>query len=148
MEQTNKPKSILKFNITTNLTAISFIAKKTNKVIKKLYKSKANRKLSFLDKKYEHIKPVTIGYIFPTEENSIQNLLNSCHTDIKTFIAQNEMLSVLSNSNGIVITTKNKFRVCISALNEYKKFVIITDKKRNILLKTESYSLLIKPKII
>lgn len=136
----NKPKTQVKFKITTNLTAVSFIAKKTDKVLTKKHKSHNYNKISKWDRMFPDIKVVDPNYIFPVQENSIQQLLNSCHRDVKEFINQNEIAMVNAGSDGVVITTKNRFRVNISTLGTHKRKIIITDSKRNIMLKTECYS--------
>lgn len=133
----SKPKRKAIFNITP-LTNVSAKASKTPKKPKQQVEMKYKKKLSPLEMKYKDVPQVNDGHVFPVNEGSIQEYLNLCHKDLRTFIYNNEISSVRAEAGALIVITKNKFRVVITISGKYERTILIKDSKGTIVYNGKS----------
>lgn len=116
------------------LTNVSNIAKKAKKTSSdKKFKVRPRDKPSALDLKFAHIVPVAENFVFPTNEDSIQEVLDRCHHEVKMFINNNEPNSFKASPNTLDITFKNKYRMSIQMTEKYARRIIIKDNRRKVI---------------
>ena len=112
-------------------------AKEEKPVVKRVMKAKVK-----VGKNYKEEKNVSFDTFFKSQPGSVQDYLNECHPDVRTFIKNNEACSIKGEPGKLIILTRNKFRVEISDVGVGERKVRITDKRGEIL--SEAVTKLIK----
>lgn len=65
------------------------------------------------------------------QSQSVQDYIDECHPDLRTFILLNEAYSIKGQPGKLTILTRTSYRVEISDLNARQRRITITDKKGN-----------------
>lgn len=128
--QTNqpKPKTIRIFN-NIDLTKAIKKAKEEPQVKKNVIKVKVKKSKSYKE------EPVTVFEtdILSIQDGSIFKFIGECHPEIRKFIDENHPETITAKCGQLIIVSKNKVRIVISTLGAYKRKVLITDRKKNVL---------------
>lgn len=140
MEPTKEIKKKVRIFNVIDLTKANERASKTVRIARKVNNQKK------IEKKVQSIQNNTINKQFEaialnpkeleqTNTGSIQKFLNECHTDIRKFIHNNEILKVVAQPGTLIVTTRNRFTVTINIISTFVKSFEIKDKRGNILFK-------------
>lgn len=138
-KQVEKPKKIVIFN-KIDITKAVNVAKRT-KPVKKTEKVKEVK----VSKNYEQgVISIFEDTVIEVADNSIKRFIKECHPDVQSFISHNEASKIVVYAGGLVITTKNGFRIKIHQVGAYRRRVTITDKKRKTLFNDITIATILK----
>lgn len=129
----NRPKKFIK--IVSLDDAVATAKKAVKRVTKITSKQKIEKKVSKIQhNKVNGISYNDLDYKEPNyTPNCIKEFLGSCHKDLRKFIDQNEWTKIVANSDGLRITTKNRFNISITNVSRNSKSVLIRDHKKKII---------------
>lgn len=109
-----------------DLTAVKSKSRTAKPIHNKITKIKVKT-----SKNYEQGKQlISLETFLETQPNSVKDYINECHDDIKTFIREQQAHSIKSMAGGLIILTRNKFRIEIKTVSINKRSVQITGPKK------------------
>lgn len=122
---------------------LSKVKKETTVVKKAKVAIPVKKKMSAMDKKFIDVKPVAEAFVFSIQENSIKEYLVQCHPDIKKLVADDNIVSVKALTHGLVVTTKDKLRICIDTVSRFERAITII-RRKEVLFKGKSVVTFVK----
>ena len=128
-----------KFKINPITSLIKEVAAKAKKYETKkthvlpVKNSTKQRKVRAIENKYLDINKVSNNHTFAIQPNSIQELINHSHPDIRNLISNSEINKVIATTGKIELTLKNKYKVVIKPVGKYTNYYQIFDHQKTLI---------------